>query len=100
MAINYKNGKIYKIEPREDHCEGDIYIGSTTKQYLSQRMVQHRGDYMRFKNGIHNKTNSFDLFRKFWLHHSFDHLILQKLLEAKTNFYSKIFYCSLRRLSY
>ena len=65
MAINYKNGKIYKIEPRGDHSEGDIYIGSTTKQYLSQRMVQHRGDYMRFKNGTHNKTNSFDLFDKY-----------------------------------
>ena len=82
MAINYKNGKIYKIEPREDHCEGDIYIGSTTKQYLSQRMVQHRGDYMRFKNGIHNKTNSFDLFDKYGVDNC--DIILLESVEAES----------------
>ena len=31
--VNYNNGKIYKIEPIVDHDEGDIYFGSTTKQY-------------------------------------------------------------------
>ena len=40
--VNYNNGKIYKIEPIVDHDEGDIYIGSTTKQYLSMRMDKHR----------------------------------------------------------
>jgi ribosome-interacting GTPase 1 len=43
--INYKNGKIYKIEPIIDHDDGDIYIGSTTKQYLCQRMTAHRKKY-------------------------------------------------------
>ena len=42
--VNYSNGKIYKIESDL----GDlIYIGSTTKYYLSQRMERHRFDYVR-----------------------------------------------------
>ena len=43
--VNYGNGKIYKIEPIVDHEEEEIYIGSTTKQYLSQRMSNHRESY-------------------------------------------------------
>ena len=40
--VNYGNSKIYKIwSPNGDN----IYIGSTTKKYLSQRMVEHRCDY-------------------------------------------------------
>ena len=34
--VNYNNGKIYKIEPVNGE-EGDIYIGSTTKEYLSSQ---------------------------------------------------------------
>ena len=33
---NYNNGKIYKIEPICEYDEGDIYIGSTTKEYRSE----------------------------------------------------------------
>jgi len=36
--VNYQNGKIYFIEPICEHEENERYIGSTTKQYLSQRM--------------------------------------------------------------
>ena len=64
MTINYKNGKIYKIEPVNGE-EGEIYIGSTTKEYLSQRMTAHRGDYGKWKNGKHGKIMSFDLFEKY-----------------------------------
>ena len=64
MTINYKNGKIYKIEPLNGE-EGDIYIGSTTKEYLSQRMTAHRGGYKSWKNGKGNKLMSFDLFEKY-----------------------------------
>ena len=49
--VNYSNGKIYKIEPICEHNEDDIYIGSTTKQYLSQRMDKHRSDYKRWQQG-------------------------------------------------
>ena len=54
--VNYSNGKIYKIEPICDHEDGDVYIGSTTKQYLSQRMEYHRRDYNNYKKGVSSKT--------------------------------------------
>ena len=64
--VNYSNGKIYKIEPIVDYDEGDIYIGSTTKEYLSQRMDNHRGKYKRWKNDNNSsKYTSFKLFDKY-----------------------------------
>jgi hypothetical protein len=63
---NYNNGKIYKIEPLNGE-EGDIYIGSTTKELLCQRMASHRCDYKRWKNGNDKKITSFDLFDKYGL---------------------------------
>ena len=63
--VNYNNGKIYKIEPICNHDEGDIYFGSTTKQYLSQRMDTHRGDYKRWKNGKHHKIQVYKIFDKY-----------------------------------
>jgi hypothetical protein len=64
--VNYSNGKIYKIEPISGE-DGDIYIGSTTKKLLSQRMTKHRSDYKEWKNGTITKTTSFDLFEKYGL---------------------------------
>ena len=63
--VNYNNGKIYKIEPICDHDEGEIYIGSTTKQYLSQRMDKHRGNYKSWKNGNYHKIQVFEIFDKY-----------------------------------
>ena len=64
--VNYSNGKIYKIEPICDHEDGDVYIGSTTKQYLSQRMEYHRRDYNNYKKGVSSKTlTSFKLYDKY-----------------------------------
>ncbi len=65
MAKNYANGKIYKIEPIVEHDEGDIYIGATTKKYLSQRMDSHRHNYKSWKNNTSAKTNSYILFDKY-----------------------------------
>ena len=68
MAKNnkdYSKGKIYKIEPICEHDEGAIYIGSTTKEYLSQRMTAHRSDYNRWKLGLRNNVASFNLFEKY-----------------------------------
>ena len=56
MENKYNNSKIYKIEPVCDYDEGDIYIGSTTQKYLSNRMQQHRKDYKRWKNEIDNRN--------------------------------------------
>ena len=63
--VNYSNGKIYKIEPIGGGDVGDVYIVSTTNEYLSQRMVQHRSDYRRWKNGKGSNVTSFQLFEKF-----------------------------------
>ncbi len=63
--INYNNGKIYKIEPNYDHEEHEIYIGSTTKDKLCQRMATHRMHYKQWKEGTRNKTMSHELFDKY-----------------------------------
>ena len=57
--IDYSRGKIYKIwSPSTDK----IYIGSTTKQYLSQRLTNHVHSYKRWQNGEQNqKLTSYKL---------------------------------------
>ena len=83
MTINYKNGKIYKIEPICDHDEGDVYIGSTTKEYLSQRMTAHRSGYNCFKRGTRkHKLMSYDLFEKYGVSNC--DIILLELVEANS----------------
>jgi len=47
--MSYERSKIYKIE---SHLGDKIYIGSTTKRYLSSRMDNHRRDYKRWKDGL------------------------------------------------
>jgi hypothetical protein len=66
--VNYSNGKVYMIEPTAEMLdEGDIYIGSTCKEYLSQRMDTHRRDYKQWKNGnfSYTKISSYNLFDKY-----------------------------------
>jgi hypothetical protein len=64
--VNYSNGKIYMIEPVVEHDEGDIYIGSTTKDYLSQRLATHVANYKQFKKKDKiRQTTSFELFDKY-----------------------------------
>ena len=55
---NYNNGKIYKLE-----CltTGLIYIGSTTKQYLSQRLSHHLYGYKKYQNNNHHFVSSFQI---------------------------------------
>ena len=59
---NYNNGKIYKIQ---SHLGDKIYIGSTTKQYLSQRMTYHKSSYTAWKAETGKKTTSFELFEEY-----------------------------------
>ena len=60
--VNYNNTKIYKIESDN----GDkIYIGSTTKERLSQRMANHRINYKQCEKNEHNKCRSFILFDEY-----------------------------------
>lgn len=44
-------GKIYMIVPKCEHDKNDIYIGSTMKKYLSERLHEHRKDYRKFNEG-------------------------------------------------
>jgi hypothetical protein len=62
--VKYNNSKIYKIEALNGEPE-DIYIGSTTKNRLSERMSKHRSDYKRWKDGKEKKTYSYELFDKY-----------------------------------
>ena len=61
--MDYNKGKIYKIESFRGN---KIYIGSTTKDYLSQRMDKHRGNYKAWKKGNdQGKLSSFMLFDEY-----------------------------------
>jgi hypothetical protein len=63
--VNYQNGKVYKIEPICDHEENEIYIGSTTKTYLSQRMDTHRNKFRQWQDGKYPKVSAFEIFEKY-----------------------------------
>ena len=76
---NYSNGKIYKIEPLNGE-DGDVYIGSTTKEYLSQRMTAHRYDYKRYLDGKYHNVTSFKLFDKYGIDNC--KIILLELVNA------------------
>ena len=52
--VNYEEGKIYKIVCNKT---GLIYIGSTTKHYLSDRLNEHSSRYKHYKDGK-EKTKS------------------------------------------
>ena len=63
--VNYSNGKIYKIECLSSIDPNDIYIGSTTKQFLSQRMDTHRRNYKCWLKGNRGNIRAYDLFTKY-----------------------------------
>ena len=60
--VNYQNGKIYKIE---DVGGNMCYIGSTTKQYLSYRISEHRSAYNRWLNDNKAKNMVYEIFDKY-----------------------------------
>ncbi len=61
----YNQSKNCKIEPITDHEEQDIYIGSTTKKYFSQRLQQHKSSYKKYLIDSINKYSIYDLFNKY-----------------------------------
>jgi hypothetical protein len=64
--VNYSNGKIYKIEALNAPIDEKVYVGSTTKQYLCQRMDTHRADYKRWIEGkFKGCVRSYELFDKY-----------------------------------
>ena len=60
--MDYQNTKIYKIW---SPIGNKIYIGSTTKQYLSQRMTAHKNGYNRWKAKNGGKITSYELFEEY-----------------------------------
>ena len=80
MPINYDQSKVYKIwSPQGDK----IYVGSTTKQYLSQRMTTHRKDYNYWKTGKGKFTSSYIIFDDYGLDNCFIELLEAKLCSSK-----------------
>ena len=80
MSINYNNSKVYKIwSPQGDK----IYVGSTTKQYLSQRMTAHRKDYNYWKSGKGHFITSYLIFDEYGLDNCFIELLETKSCTSK-----------------
>ena len=80
MSINYNNSKVYKIwSPQGDK----IYVGSTTKQYLSQRMTAHRKDYNYWKSGKGQFITSYLVFDEYGLDNCFIELLEAKSCSSK-----------------
>ena len=59
MPVNYSTSKVYKII---SNCGDMIYVGSTTKPYLSARLAQHKTCYKAYKNGTQRYISSYNLF--------------------------------------
>ena len=60
---DYNKTKIYKIW---SHLGDKIYIGSTCKNYLCERMTSHRSDYNNWKkNNTRDRISSYDLFEEY-----------------------------------
>ena len=76
----YEKAKVYKIW---SHKGDKIYVGSTTKQYLSQRMDKHRSDYRRFKYGKCTSLTSFTLFDEYGIENCFIELLEAKECNSK-----------------
>ena len=59
--MNYQNGKIYKIVC---NITNKIYVGSTCKPRLCDRLGQHRAMYKRYLSGIsESRYTSFDILK-------------------------------------
>ena len=65
-TIDYSKSKIYRIESINE-MNSEVYIGSTTKQYLSQRLSKHKANYRQWKKGAPHERHltSYDIFEKY-----------------------------------
>ena len=80
MTIDYKNSKVYKIwSPNGDK----IYVGSTTKIMLCQRMTAHRYKYRLWKETGKADTTSYILFDEYGLENCFIELLEAKECNSK-----------------
>ena len=80
MTMNYAKSKVYKIwSPIGDK----IYIGSTTKEYLSQRMTAHRSGYAKWKRGTYPLMMSYKLLDEYGVQNCQIELIEAKECKSK-----------------
>ena len=80
MSINYKNSKIYRIwSPQGDK----VYIGSTTKELLCQRMTAHRKEYRKWKKTNIQCVTSYLLFEEYGIENCFIELLEAKECNSK-----------------
>lgn len=56
--VNYSQSKIYKLVCDETD---DVYIGSTTKQYLCQRMSNHRRCYIQYTVSEYSYISAYEI---------------------------------------
>jgi len=70
--VNYQNGKIYAIK---SNCGDKVYVGSTTKKYLSERMSDHRGAFKACKKGTAHRCASHELFTQYGVENCYIELI-------------------------
>ena len=88
--VNYSQGKLYRIVPNCEHDPHEQYIGSTTKQYLSQRFAQHKIEYRCFKSGNRDSfTTSFKLFDKYGVENCSIVLIENVCVHSKEDLHKK-----------
>jgi len=65
MPKDYSKSKIYKLETICESDEGDVYIGSTTQNYISHRLAEHVRGYNNWKNRKYPFVSSYALFEKY-----------------------------------
>lgn len=60
--VDYTKTKIYKIMSNSGE---KVYIDATAKNYLSQRLQQHKNDFKKFKEGKMKFQMVFELFDRY-----------------------------------
>ena len=76
----YEKAKVYKIWS----TQGDkIYVGSTCKEYLSQRMIAHRKSYKQWKSTSQKFVTSYLIFDEYGLNNCFIELLEAKICSSK-----------------
>jgi len=58
-TMDYKHGKVYKIEPIQEHEENELYVGSTCYS-LNDRFINHKRAYKCNKNRVCSVFTLFD----------------------------------------
>jgi hypothetical protein len=58
--VNYQLGKIYKIVSAQTN---KVYIGSTCKKYLSERMTKHKNDMKNHEKGTRCLLASYEILK-------------------------------------